>query len=219
MQCCDVTFFFLKAYIQPLLCTIDNDNSHSTPITYIRQLTQPPPNFPNYVHTYILEYLIKPPGSIRTIEINGDPVKNYVYMLGILWTTANFRYWTEHAKKTNIIHAIRRGLKQNGFMNMVQQFQSDVTERWRGVRPLVEAMFLPVSAEDELTQNGASKVVLRLMSIFGLVKHPNTGENDDMMVSDVVLGRNYHKRLLLMVGDGLSQSRLTGIRRSLEEET
>ena len=119
---------FLKACIQPLLCTIDNANSHSTPITYVRQLTQPPLNFPNYVHTDTMEYLFNhppPPQGIRTDEITGDPVKNYVYMLGILQTTVNFRHWTETAKRTNIVNAIRRGLKYNGFMKKVQQFQSD----------------------------------------------------------------------------------------------
>ena len=57
------------------------------------------------------------------------------------------------------------------------------------------------------------------MSIFGLVQHSNTGDKDDIMVSDVSLGTNYNNRLLLMVGDGLSQTRLRGLCRSLEEET
>ena len=57
-----------------------------------------------------------------------------------------------------------------------------------------------------------------LMSIFGLVQHSNTGDKDEIMVSDVLLGTNYNNRLLLMVGDGLWQSRLTGLFRSLEEE-
>ena len=189
--------FFLKPYIPPILCTIDNGNSHSTKITYIRQLTQPPPNFPNYVTTDTMEYLFHHPQGICTDVITGDPVKNYVYMLGILQTTADLRYWTKDVKSAKIIDGIRRGLKQKGFMKMIHQFQSGVTERWRGVRPLAEAMFLSVSGEDELTQNGASKVVLGLMSIFGLVKHLNAGDEDDMMVSDVVLGNNYQKRLLL----------------------
>ena len=73
----------------------------------------------------------------------------------------------------------------------------------------MQATILPVSIEDELTQKGASKVVLGLLTIFGLLQIKN--------YRTISLPDNYENKVLLLVGDGLSQSRLMGLKCAVEE--
>ena len=181
---------FLKAYIPPILDTIYNQISHSIKITYLNQLIPAPINFQNFVHHNVTKYLFDPATAIIGDEINVDPIRHYVKMIDILRTISNMRHWMADGRKTKIKNTIKQGLKDKSFMKSFFLFQVETMERWRGVRPTAQALFLPVSGEDDLTQNGASKVVLGLMSIFGLLQYSVTDEEEEK-ISNISLRENF----------------------------
>ena len=91
-------------------------------------------------------------------------------------------------------------------------------------------MIIPVSIKNELTQKGASKVILGMLSLFGIIQlsnresldaNHNIQETNNETIDDdtskitcngIKLVNGYHKRTLLNVGDRLSQARLMALR-------
>ena len=138
-----------------------------------------------------------------------------------------------------LMTAICDGLNYDGFTTALLSFQINVTECWRGKRSICDAMIMPVLVENELTQKGSSKVILGLLSLFGIIKLNNSESSNfnnnihdnNLTVNDktsttkknifngVQLCDGYKNKKLFIVGDGFSQSRLMSFWLLLEKET
>jgi hypothetical protein len=73
----------------------------------------------------------------------------------------------------------------------------------------------PVSPDNETTTRGAGKVILSILLLFGLLV-PTDSTTIQGNVSAAKLPADYHKRWLVLVGDGLSQMRLQAFKDMLD---
>ena len=79
----------------------------------------------------------------------------------------------------------------------------------------------PVSPHNKTTNSGAAKVILSLLTMFGLLKKTDTGngsgDNSDAEIKNLVLAPNAKERVLVMVGDSLTQIRAKQFTDMIEE--
>ena len=85
-------------------------------------------------------------------------------------------------------------------------FQHNTTKLWMGNQKKCSSLVPPISKEDETTNRGATKVILSLLALFGIMEG-QTYEGEHGSVRELELAKHFEKRYLVIVGDGLSQMR------------
>lgn len=94
------------------------------------------------------------------------------------------------------------------FYTKISLFQHDAVKNWRGKSPKVALLIPPVSPEDETTNIGPAKVVLSLLTLFGILEVTQQDGSMEGNLNSLKLTENYKERYLMVVGDGLSQLRI-----------
>ena len=110
----------------------------------------------------------------------------------------------ESMKRLQINSKLRKNRK--GFYQKVKHFQYNETIKWRGKPREAHVIIPPVSPHDETTNTGAAKVILSLLTLFGILEssHDDCNSPD---TANIRLAQNAKQQFLVMVTDGLSQMR------------
>lgn len=211
---------FARLYKHESLELIDNTNSHRVTITYVDQQICAPYGFPDFIDTDIMKNLDNLPVGLTDNNTHENQVALNMEMLNQIHSMNQLQYWIKCTDKNILLlklnKAVRIGLNESGISKRLYNFQRNVTILWCGIRPPIQGMILPVSIEDKLTQKGALNVVLGMIHQFGLFD-VNTKKYKESGFLIVSLPNGYNKKLLLMVGDGLTQARSTRLKQLVGE--
>ena len=90
---------------------------------------------------------------------------------------------------------------------------------WRGGCSSAELIIRPIRPEDETTKKDATKVVLSLLLMFGIVETCSEDTDLENDLSKIQLSERDQYRFLILVGDGLSQIRVKSFNQMLNEST
>jgi hypothetical protein len=96
-----------------------------------------------------------------------------------------------------------RGL--GNLFNASNKFHFEATASWRGMHPIVEMLPLPVSSFNEMTNEGIFAVVLHVAMVGGLLSYSKETAEFDCPA-------NVQQRNLILVGDGLTNTRLSRLK-------
>ena len=75
----------------------------------------------------------------------------------------------------------------------------------------------PVSPEDDIANKGASRVVVYLLFLFGIIEPISQERATQNNTTQLLLKEGYEGRHLVVVGDGLSQIRVITIAQLINE--
>ena len=103
--------------------------------------------------------------------------------------------------------------------NESEIFSKEGTNLWRGECSSAELIIRPISPEDETTKKDATKVVLSLLLMFGIVETCSEDTDLENDLSKIQLSERDQYRILILVGDGLSQIRVKSFNQMLNEST
>ena len=168
--------------------------SEKVPLTYSKQHIPLPPGMPVYESIEGITPCTFDGSTVCStmMDITGDQVEAWAELALLAWHIYKFqrllkakdneRIEFQFEENIQAMQRLRINLKMQKnqpFYQQVKLFQHNETLKWRGTSNEANVIIPPVSPHDETTSTGAAKVILSLLTMFGILDSSNATNDVD----------------------------------------